>query len=363
MPQSDTTRDSLVRQQIKAQLRERIGRDWPAGQRIPPLDAVAAELGFGRTNTYRAVQDLVGEGLLVSRPGSGTFVRTHAAPAAVSTLAGRRVTILRNASDLFIFRAVDVLVSELEARGATVRCDQLPASAPDLDRHERADALVLVNPNPRPSLPPRPAQHVAILTTGASTPLAIDQPGDCVMLDHEQGGYLAGRHLRQCGARRVMFLGVYAKLENRRIDRTSELRLRGFEAGFGREVPDQCRIRGNNYQTNIGAKHVADFLARRPRFDAVFAASDDLAFGFVHGALAHGLHAGADYQIVGFDGQQRALDLPGAPLTTVRAPMEDMALALVDSLHQRFQRPQAPARRIVLATTLSLGATTRHSHL
>jgi GntR family transcriptional regulator len=62
--------------QIAAQLRTRINRgDWAPGERLPSIPAIAAEYGVAKQTVQRTIDQLRVEGLLITRPGSGTFVR------------------------------------------------------------------------------------------------------------------------------------------------------------------------------------------------------------------------------------------------------------------------------------------------
>ena len=62
--------------QIAAQLRARINRgDWAPGERLPSIPAIAAQYGVAKQTVQRTIDQLRIEGLLITRPGSGTFVR------------------------------------------------------------------------------------------------------------------------------------------------------------------------------------------------------------------------------------------------------------------------------------------------
>ncbi|MCW5861305.1 MAG: substrate-binding domain-containing protein, partial [Caldilineales bacterium] len=93
----------------------------------------------------------------------------------------------------------------------------------------------------------------------------------------------------------------------------------------------------------------------QPRPDAVFAASDDLAIGFLAAAAAHGLRPAEDYHLIGFDGQ----DLAGNTLTTIKVPAMDMGRRAAQLLIERFDDPHKPARRVQLECTLRRGDTAR----
>ena len=62
--------------QIATQLRERIRRgDWQPGERLPSIPAMAEMFGVAKQTVQRTVDQLRVEGLLITKPGSGTYVR------------------------------------------------------------------------------------------------------------------------------------------------------------------------------------------------------------------------------------------------------------------------------------------------
>ncbi|MDG4766251.1 GntR family transcriptional regulator [Solwaraspora sp. WMMD406] len=62
--------------QIADQIRERIRRgDWGPGERLPSIPAIAQMYGVAKQTVQRTVDQLRVEGLLITKPGSGTFVR------------------------------------------------------------------------------------------------------------------------------------------------------------------------------------------------------------------------------------------------------------------------------------------------
>lgn len=103
--------DSVV-EQLRAQLAE---GEWAVGDRIPTEHELAETLGVGRNTVREAVRVLVHAGLLESRQGNGTFVRSTADPAAV--LRG-----VRHAGALDVLELRAALETEA-ARLAAVRRD------------------------------------------------------------------------------------------------------------------------------------------------------------------------------------------------------------------------------------------------
>ncbi|MEE1754301.1 FadR/GntR family transcriptional regulator [Streptomyces sp. SP18CS02] len=71
--------DTVV-DQLRAQLTD---GEWAVGDRVPTEHELAEQLGVGRNTVREAVRVLVHAGLLESRQGDGTYVRSTADPAAV----------------------------------------------------------------------------------------------------------------------------------------------------------------------------------------------------------------------------------------------------------------------------------------
>jgi GntR family transcriptional regulator len=62
--------------QIAAQLRAQIRRgDWAPGERLPSIPAIAEMFGVAKQTVQRTIDQLRIEGVLITKPGSGTYVR------------------------------------------------------------------------------------------------------------------------------------------------------------------------------------------------------------------------------------------------------------------------------------------------
>jgi len=61
---------------IASQLKDRIRRgDWQPGERLPSIPAMAEMFGVAKQTVQRTVDQLRVEGILITKPGSGTYVR------------------------------------------------------------------------------------------------------------------------------------------------------------------------------------------------------------------------------------------------------------------------------------------------
>ena len=66
--------------QIRDRLRERILADYKPGMRLPPEAEFFKQLGVSSTTVVRALNDLVREGVIHRRRGSGTYVADRQNP-------------------------------------------------------------------------------------------------------------------------------------------------------------------------------------------------------------------------------------------------------------------------------------------
>ena len=114
---------------LERRLHRRLGEVWKPGGRLPPIEKLARDMGVGITNMRRAAKSLADRGLLIARPGAGTFVVPSlvAAPDGVASqgdsvdtpLAGKIVHVLigaQSTDDPAGARRLD-RASELRLRG------------------------------------------------------------------------------------------------------------------------------------------------------------------------------------------------------------------------------------------------------
>jgi len=385
-----STSTPLAYQAIKHRLAQHIGSRWIAGSRLPPIAELARELGTGQRNTHRAVQELVRDGILFSRPGMGTFVSGEfqasqlpqsqandaygidiaQMPARAVT---KRVVLARNSmvADGFQSHLADMLVRELHRAGISVTqtvwgMEPNGAVSPRPEVMDQADAVVLINPPSEKPIEPNPDQIMTVITMGLDLDLHATSGVDFVSVDQVGSAMLAGQRLREAGCEEVCFIGGVASVGGRRsqqYDRTASLRLEGFERGWGAKVPEANRIYAEAYDMGVGARKVRRYLKLEPRPTGVFCATDELAAGFVIGGLAVGIEPATDYKLIGFDGQPVGRNISEGPLTTVEAPLEEMACRAAELLVDRLDNPDQPVRRLALGCRLYEGETVEASRL
>lgn len=146
--------------------------------------------------------------------------------------------------------------------------------------------------------------------------------------DDELGGYLATRHLIDLGHRRI---GIIA---GPHYASSSRGRLAGYRramAEAGVEVaPD--RVVESTFGIDSGAEAAERLMRLAPRSTAIFAVNDNVAVGALSTLTRLGLSVPEDVSLVGYNDIPLVSRLP-IPMTTVRVPFDQIAVAALDLLN------------------------------
>jgi LacI family transcriptional regulator len=174
-----------------------------------------------------------------------------------------------------------------------------------------------------------------------------EMPVDQVLVDNQQGGYLAGKHLIALGHRRFACIVGPSDLT------PSAGRIAGFRqalADAGLEMPTAAFLRGDGRPAG-GAAAVRELLESESVITAIFAFNDSMAIGAIGELQRLGRRVPDDVSVVGFD------DIPAAAaifpaVTTVAQPIVELGILGVRLILDRIAKQEAPTQRIELATTL-----------
>lgn len=93
VPLTSLRRSPLVELAVRQLHEQLLAGRWPVGTRLPAEPELAEQLGVGRSTLREAVRALVHAGLLETRQGSGTYVRSLAADSGWEPLL-RRAAVL-----------------------------------------------------------------------------------------------------------------------------------------------------------------------------------------------------------------------------------------------------------------------------
>jgi DNA-binding LacI/PurR family transcriptional regulator len=160
---------------------------------------------------------------------------------------------------------------------------------------------------------------------GATTP---ELEGHAVGCQNDLGGELATRHLLGLGRRRIVYMGGTSSNAPE-----FQLRFKGYlraQEAAGVPVRPELHLH-SELQETAGFEVTSRLLESGIPFDAVFAASDLIAFGALKCLRKAGIQVPQDVSVVGFD------DIPAASyfspsLTTIRQDTRLAAETLVNNL-------------------------------
>ena len=231
------------------------------------------------------------------------------------------------------------------------------------------------------------ADHVAKLATGLVDGLLIVLPSNLeayvanleglgypfVLIDHQglqhegsgsiqatnyRGGYDAVRHLLDLGHRRIgIVTGPFSEptAVSCAADRLAGYRAALNDAGI---AYDPALVHEGDFLYDSGREGVQRLLAMARPPTAIFACSDETAFGVIAGAHLHSLDVPGDLSVIGFD------DIPEASyrspaLTTIRQPLREMGRLATRMLIEHLEgKEEKPLSRIELSTNLVIRSTT-----
>lgn len=198
-----------------------------------------------------------------------------------------------------------------------------------LIRSQRADGYIIVGQSDQHDALNLAASNFLPMVVGGSE--LADQLYCSVGSDNYAGGRLATEHLLRTGRRRILFVGP-ATLPQ--VDR----RFAGYVdtlVDHGIDYDPACLL-DVHFNGSEAYDRVAAAIASGLTFDAVFAASDGIAWAAIRAIEAAGLGCPADVAVVGFDDTEVALQARPS-LTTIRQNVASVGETLVDLLFRRME--------------------------
>lgn len=348
---------------IEEDLRRRIGEaQWLPGAMLPGRSALAREYDVDLTTLQRAVSALLEDGTLRADPRRGTFVglpdktgktvsnrlpdpplRTHpggsiglvasadAGLESIDTIRDEWQHVLLRSAEraLAAENRVARFLNRRTPRAELSLFDALGALAA-----ENIRAALVVGITEQSSLAAEIAAFVAanpafslVLVSWHAEPL----PVPCVFYDSLIAGYQAALHLLALGHRHITFFSPFQPTEwsdQRRLGACRALLQNGLDpdhalvvrpAGTGQAFPFETENQTN--QSRRAASALLGLDLAWLKNGAVIAANDSIAFGLMDAAAAHGLAAGRDYALIGFDDGPKTRT---RGLTSLRPPLETM---------------------------------------
>jgi DNA-binding LacI/PurR family transcriptional regulator len=168
-----------------------------------------------------------------------------------------------------------------------------------------------------------------------------------VDVDGAAGADLATTHLVERGHQRIAWIGW------RKDSRIGEDRRAGWSRAMRSRDLATIGLASRVEDTVASGREASAVLLDEGHPSAFVCASDTLAMGVLHTLRERGLVAGRDIAVVGFDDSQVAQVVPPG-LTSVRQPLEDVAVEIVKALEGLLGHPPSVGPGVLLTPTLAV---------
>ena len=298
--------------------------------------------------TRRRVQQVAGDLDYVISPSASRLASGRTGSVAVITPYIARwffSTVLSGVEDVLQESDMDLLLISIGDHNN--KLNRSPV-VPRLRR--RVDAILMI------AVPPEEPQLREIVDLALPTAtLGLKVPGvPSVTIDDVAAGRLATQHLINLGHQRIGIIEGSAsdKASAVQLDRKMGFNKAMAEAG----IPMNPLLQAFGYFTIEGGEAAMTALLAQPNPPtAVFALSDEMAFGALRAMRAHGLRPGVDVSIVGVDGHDMSEHLD---LTTVVQPVSELGRIATEALLAQLNDGFARVEPIRVATQLVVRGST-----
>jgi hypothetical protein len=251
-------------------------------------------------------------------------------------------TVLSGISDVLQESDVDLLVYEVGD----------PATSPGLPAERRlrgrVDGVIVV------TLPTDAPRIADMLEIGLPTSfIGVRWPGvPSVCIDDGAAGRMATQHLINLGHERIGIISGRPQASTSQASRAL-----GYATAMkGADLTPESSLEAHGYFTVAGGEAAMTSLLSQPNPPtAVFAMSDDMAFGAIRALQRHGIRPGSDIAIASIDGHELSELLD---LTTVGQPVEQMGRIAAEALLARMLGQDDSADEITVPTTLVVRGST-----
>lgn len=316
-----------IRRQIEMQIRR---GELSPGHRLPGERDLATKFGVSQMTANRALIELVREGWLERRVGSGTFV-SHQGSLATG-LREKTIVLVTPFSecpeeDVYLetpFRAISEQATQ-------EKCTLLVTQSPEarfvevVDRYPHA-SFIFVAPGgqSQETLNQLHQQRVPFVVLGASWPEATFS---CVDSDNVHGARTAVEYLRLLGHERIAFVNGISNATNCRD------RLAGYHQGMRDNgltvLPEWIVPSDSDWELGeANRRQLTELLLRREPVTAVLCAGFYLTMGLLEMLRTLQIRVPQEISILSFDDQPVAAHL-SPPLTTIKQPLYAMGVRAV----------------------------------
>jgi DNA-binding LacI/PurR family transcriptional regulator len=333
------------------QIFEALSRDiasgrYASGEKFPSEAALVKRFHVSRITVGRAVSDLRERGLVERFAGSGTYVKSPSEESGKSLLFGLIIPDL-GTTEIFepICQGIANAPGETQhallwphANGSGSSREQQPLQLCEQCIARKVSGVFFAPLEMTPRAAEVNRRVVAALKKAAIPTVYLDRRPDdmaardrydLVSIDNQRAGYLATRHLLQCGARKIGFLAYRGQASS----------VIGRIAGYRQALDHAGEV--------IYVSERGELPGKGAPFDALVCSNDHIAGRVMLALLATGVRVPQDVRMVGIDDVMYASMLP-VQLTTIHQPCAEIGNTALQVMLERIAHPRMPARDVLL---------------
>lgn len=344
---------------IFAQLRQQItwliasGKLKP-GDRLPTIRELAEQIGVHMHTVRQAYHSLEADGLVETRPSRGTRVKPFELDKLVTTeSASPSHTIGVLIPNIYTFYDPFISgVEEIARRSGYMIIVSITRDSAELTRQsvgqliaKKVDGIIAASPVAdtfKRQLPISPDSPPIVYVD------APQFPTHSVLLDLENAGFLAARHLVEHGHKRIAFITAPLTWPNF-LDT-----YKGFQralAASNLTVEPDSVIETPSFSLEDGYQAGLRLLAMNKPPKAVFVSGDLMAAGVVRALKENGKRIPQDFAVISKDNIELAA-LMDPPLTTVNLPSYQMGVEAMNMLTRLISKKRLDKKRVILESEL-----------
>lgn len=344
-----SSRQPPLHRAIYEELREAIrSGQYQCGDRLPSEALLCQQFDASRITVAKAIQGLQNEGLVVRRPGSGTYIQLASAteryqfglliPDLGSTEIFEPICqgIMRSPqakshSLIWGYASSDELSREVAAAELCKQFIAQKVSGVFFAPLEYTDAKDLRNQQIVAEL--RRAQIPVVLLDRCYKVYPQRSNLDRVGIDNHRASFVVTQHLWNQGARRIVFVA------RKRSASTMIERVSGYEFAL-RECGSQ--FAGKALYGDASDIEFVQEVIEREQPDGVVCGNDLTAARFMRSLISLGVRVPEEIRLVAFDDVSYAKFLP-VPLTTIHQNCSQIGEWAIALMLDRIKKPDRPA--------------------
>jgi len=171
-----------------------------------------------------------------------------------------------------------------------------------------------------------------------------DLPVSCIGIDNFSAARMAVEYLIKLGHKRIATITGELKSQVG-IDR-----LNGYLTALEKNKIDKktSYIKYGDFGRDSAIKPAKELIKLKNPPTAIFAASDEMAVGVIQVAMENGIDVPGELSVLGFDDNPFALNFSPVPLTTVRQPLQKMAIIATETLYNIIMQKTRDHKKVLL---------------